>query len=403
MLETMRQYAAERLQECGEEDSVRRRHASYFLALAEAAEPKLFSPEQNNWFARLEDEHSNLRVSLEWMAAHGEAEQRLRLAGALWRFWEVRGYLTEGRARLSEMLRLAGTAGDTAARARALLGAGVCGYYQRDNTAAAAQLQESLGLYRALGDRQGTARALFYLGWMANDRGDFAQARVLFEDSLRICREIGDREGAAWALARLGLVAYWAGDPVTGRPLLEQGLALSREVDDKLGTAWWLEMLALTLYELGELSSAQALAEEGVLRCRELGDRRDLATSLVALGLVAWEQGDKENGQLHLKESLVLARELGDRFMLSVVISVCAMFSTAQSQPVRALRLGSAAAAVAEAFEFVFPMGWQVKFGRAMEAARQALGVDEAEAAWTQGHTMPLEQAIAEALEGGTI
>ena len=180
---------------------------SFFLALAEQAEPKLFGPEQDAWFARLEAEHSNLRAALEWLAAQEDAMQGLRLAGALWRFWEVRGHLAEGRSWLSEMLRRAGPDAEAAARAKALLGAAVCAYYLRDYAAAAAQLSESLELFRAVGDRQGTARVLIYQGWMATDRGDFAAARILFDEGLAICREIGDRHGIAWALARLGLVA----------------------------------------------------------------------------------------------------------------------------------------------------------------------------------------------------
>jgi predicted ATPase/transcriptional regulator with XRE-family HTH domain len=409
MLETIRQYASERLEEAGETAGLRRSHAGYFLTLAEEVEPKLFCPEQNTWFARLEAEHSNLRAALQWMADHGEGEHGLRLAGALWRYWEVRGHLAEGLAWLTEMLRLpsspagkeAGTAADPATRAKALLGVGVCNYYQRDNPAAAAQLDASLELYRVLGDRQGMASALFYLGWLANDRGDFARARSLLQESVAICREIGDRQGLGRALARLGLVDFWAGDAAAARPLVEQGLALSRELDDKLGTAWWLEMLSLVLYFLGEPGPARVLAEEGVLRCRELGDRRDLAGTLVGLSLAAFEQGDTENAHLHLKEAVVLTRELGDKLILAGAIALCGMFSAWQSQPVRALRLGSAAAALGEAAGFVLPLGFQLRFRQAMDASGQALAADEAAAAWTQGRTMPLEQAIAEALEGG--
>ena len=129
VLETVRQYATERLVESGETDRMRQSHAGFFLALAEQAEPKLFGPEQDAWFARLEAEHSNLRTALEWLAAREDAAQGLRLAGALWRFWEVRGHLAVGRSWLSEMLRLAGSDAEAAARAKALLGAAVCAYY----------------------------------------------------------------------------------------------------------------------------------------------------------------------------------------------------------------------------------------------------------------------------------
>jgi len=187
MLETIRQYALERLEESSELASLRQKHADYFLVLAERAEPKLFSPEQNIWLARLEDEHSNLQSALTCLREEGRALSGLRLAGALWRFWEVRGHLAEGQTWLSEMLRGVSQAegqepvsgAESVARAKALLGAGVCAYYQRDHAGAAALLAQSLGLYRTLDDRQGVGRVLFYQGWLANDRGAFAEARPL--------------------------------------------------------------------------------------------------------------------------------------------------------------------------------------------------------------------------------
>jgi hypothetical protein len=139
-----------------------------------------------------------------------------------------------------------------------------------------------------------------------------------------------------------------------------------------------------------------------VLRCRELCDRRDLSGALMALSLVEFEQGDRENEHLHAKEAVVLTRELGDKFMLCGAIIVCAVFRAWQSRPVRALRLGGTGAALLEAIGSVPWLGLQLRFQQAMEAARQALNADEAAAAWTQGRTMPLEQPIAEALEGGT-
>ena len=117
---------------------MRQAHAGYFLALAEQAEPELFGPEQNTWLARLEEEHDNLRAAFAQPARADDPQPGLRLAGALWRFWEVRGHLAEGQAWLNEMLRRAGAAAEPAVRAKALLGAGVCAYYQRNNGAASA-------------------------------------------------------------------------------------------------------------------------------------------------------------------------------------------------------------------------------------------------------------------------
>jgi predicted ATPase/class 3 adenylate cyclase len=398
MLETVRQYATEQLAESGEADRMRQRHAIFFLALAEEAEPKLFGPEQYAWFARLEAEHSNLRTALEWLAAHGEASQGLRLAGALWRFWEVRGHLAEGRAWLAEMLRLARPGADAEARAKALLGAGGCAYYLRDHPAAAAQWEESRSLYRALGNRQGTARVLIYQGWLANDLGHFAEARRLYEEGLAIFREIGDRQGTAWALARLGIAWYWEGDPATGLPLLEQGLALSREINDKLGIAQWTYLRGLMLFAQGDLGPAVALFEAAAPLCRELGDRRDLGFCLLGLGAGALAQGDLEGGLLRFKESLSLFRELGDPMGIAGVLAWSAIASAGGSQPVRALRLGGAAQALDEASGVVWPANMIAMIQQALEATRASLDAEAAGAAWMEGRSMPLEQAIAEAL-----
>ena len=399
MLETVRQYATERSVESGETDCLRQRHANFFLGLAEQAEPKLFGPEQDAWFARLEAEHSNLRAALEWLDALEKALQGLRLAGALWRFWEVRGHLAEGRSWLLEMLRRAGPDAEVAALAKALLGAAVCAYYLRDFAAAAAQLSASLELFRAVGDRQGTARVLIYQGWMATDRGDFAVARILLGEGLAICREIGDQHGTAWALARLGLVGWWAGDLTTAELLLTQGLALCRETHDQLGTAQWTYLLGNVSYAKGDLDSAEALFEEAAPLCRTVGDRRDLGFVQIDLGIVAYDRGEHEKGGARLKEALVLFRELGDPMGITFSLLVATFGSLAQSQPARALRLGAATQSQFEAIGMVAPQDFVLKFHGALGSARQMLDAEVADAAWMQGCAMTLEQAIAEAFE----
>jgi predicted ATPase/DNA-binding XRE family transcriptional regulator len=397
LLETVRQYGLELLEERGETPIWRQRHASFFLTLAEEAEPKLFGPEQDSWFARLEAEHGNLRAALEWLAAQDEAGQGLRLAGALWRFWEVRAHLAEGRAWLSEMLRRAGPDAEPAARAKALMGAGGCAYYLRDHPAADALWEESLSLYRRLGGRQGMARVLIYQGWLANDRGRFSEARRLFEEGLAICRAIGDRQGTAWALARLGLTFYWEGDSAAGQPLLEQGLALSREINDRLGIAQWTYLLGQMRWSQGDLSSAIALNEEGLRLCRELGDRRDLGFCEVLLGILVIAQ-DPVRGFRLIKESLQLFRELGDPMGISCVLYCAATINAGGSHIARAFRLGGAARALDEASGLVWPVHFYALIEHGLEAARVSLGAEAAEAAWIEGRAMPLEQAIAEML-----
>ncbi|MGE5603924.1 MAG: helix-turn-helix domain-containing protein [Nitrososphaerales archaeon] len=373
-LEAMHEYALERLAESGEESRLRRAHAEYFLALAERAEPLLFTPQQNTWLDRLEDEHANLRKAYATLREEGEAVAALRLAGALGRFWEVRGDFAEGQAWLNEMLAKAGDAAEPAVRAKALLGAGIASYFQRDHATAAAQLRASVALYRALGDRHGAGRALYYLGSMEMDLGALDEARALMESSATICREIDDRQGLGWALARLGVIKSWGGDAAAGRPLLEEGLALCREVDDKPGIAWSLQMLTATLLALQEYGQAQETAKEGVLRCRELGAHRNLSFCLYGGGLAMLLSGDPQGARPWLREALVNARDVGKKMMVAQALACYGMLCLAEESPAQTLRSGG---------------------------TTRALG-REATAAWLQGRPLPLEELIAEALEEET-
>jgi predicted ATPase/transcriptional regulator with XRE-family HTH domain len=402
MLETLRQYGVELLEGRGKLFAWRQRHADFFLALAEEAEPKLYGPEQDVWLARLEAEHGNLRAALEWLAAEGKSAEGLRLAGALWRFWDVRGHWAEAQTWLGEMLRLADPGADRAARAKALMGAGGCAYYQRDYPAAMAQWEESLQLCRELGDRQTAARVLIYQGWLANDTGRFAEACRLYEEGLAICREIGDRQGTAWALARLGIARYWEGDLAGSLPLLEQGLALSRQLDDKLGMAQWAYLLGQVNMGLGNIAAGLALTEEAILLSRELGDRRGLGFCLFQRGFGAIQQGDLGTARLSLREGLLLFRELGDPMGIAGLLVGYVFLVAAESLPEQALRLGAASQKITETNGIIWPAFFGVMVQQTLEAARGSLDAETAEAAWMEGRTMSLEQVMAEVLEEPT-
>jgi tetratricopeptide (TPR) repeat protein len=238
---------------------------------------------------------------------------------------------------------------------------------------------------------------LIYQGWLANDLGRFAEARRLYEEGLATCREIGDRQGTAWALARLGLAWYWQGDPATGLPLLEQGLALSREINDKLGIAQWTYLLGL-FQVLGDTSSAMAFFEEALPLCRELGDRRDIGFCMAGFALAALVQGDLATAVRHMRETLRLFRELGDPMGLSFCLYLAAVANAGKAEFARALCLGGAAQALDEASGLIWPASLGGMIGQALGAAREQLGPAAAEAAWMEGRTMPLEQAMAEVL-----
>ena len=219
MLETLREFGLEQLEASGEQEAIHRRHANFFLALAEQAEASLESAEQVEWMNRMEQEHDNLRAALEWSkTAEGAAEICLRLAGTLGIFWEVRGYFSEGRERLAAMLSTDPAQGRTAARARLLARAAELAYRQSDYPATTAFAAESLAIYREVGDRQGIASALIKLGNAAAEVGDYAAASGFLEEALTIWRELEDKHGIARALIsfRVGGPAIWRLSPGKG-------------------------------------------------------------------------------------------------------------------------------------------------------------------------------------------
>ncbi len=403
LLETMRRYALERLAESGEGASLRQAHAGYFLALAERAEPNLFGPDQNAWFARLEEEHDNLREAFACLCEQDDPQPGLRLTGALWRFWEVRGHLAEGQARLEVMLQRAGATVAPSVRARALLAAGVCGYYLSGGAKAAAQLAEGLDLLRSLGDGQGMARALCYQGLNAIDRGAFAEARVSLEESGALCREIGNRQGLNCALGGLGYMAWWAGDAGAALPLLQRAVALGKESGDRWWTAWWLLSLSFVLLDLAKPDQALGLLAECMSHFRELGDRRGLSYSLMSFGQCEMARGDYESATRYLREALAVAREVGGRLQIPMVLLSLGALEVARKRPVEGLRLVGAAAATVEASGFVIPKGLRTWVEQAKRAAAGALGPAEAAAARSQGAAMPIERVILEVLEEGNV
>ncbi|MDP8957741.1 MAG: tetratricopeptide repeat protein, partial [Actinomycetota bacterium] len=281
MLETIREFALERLEQRGEAEEMRRRHAQAFLALAEEAEPRLTSLEQRPWLDRLAHDHDNLRAALSWSMGH-DAETAYRLAAALWRFWQMRGHLHEARQRLEDLLAL--EAPGPALRARGLEAAGGVAYWQGDTEASGNFYGQSLELYRELGDRAGVANALYNLSFAYMWALQPDQAKSLLEESLGISRDLGDRAGVAkvlWALTDLYLLEEDLGEALR---LASESLAIWREVDDPFGLGWALFLLAVVEVDMEDLPAARSHLEESL----RLFDRAgDLSAVALHLGIFA--------------------------------------------------------------------------------------------------------------------
>lgn len=240
MLETIREYAWQRLVAHGEAAEAQRRHAAYFLALAEQAEPELRGPHQATWLARLEREHDNLRAALRWARESGETEQGLRLAATLWRFWQGRGHLREAHDWLETFLTRdddTNRNAPPAVRAKALNAAGAAAYRYGDHARAAIRFEESLTLRRIGGDKRGIANALNNLGLVATEQGDHARAHALFMESLALWQALGDARGIAMVSENLGGVLIEWGELTQAIALMEESLAVKEELSDAWGVA----------------------------------------------------------------------------------------------------------------------------------------------------------------------
>jgi len=392
MLETIREYALQKLAGSGDENELRDRHAAYFLTVAEQAARELTGPNQAAWLARLESDHDNLRAGLRHSLDSGSAETALRLAATLWAFWVARGYLSEGRRWLTAALATEDPV-PTATRANALNGAGVLADYQGDYAQAEALHRESLGLCESEGDEQGVASALCGIAHVARNRGDYKTAQSTFEQALEIFQRIGDRQGVARTLDRLGLAAWFAGDTERLRTLVEQSLSAFRELEDAEGVGLASLHLGLVHLSEGDPARARPLLEQGLDICRELGDRRTIAKAVCFLGDAACASGDYPSAPSFYSESLSLSVELGDRWVSIFSIDGLARTALGTGQPEVAARLLGAADAMREATGAARPAYWQRHYEHCAREIRARMGEDAFAASWAAGRGLAPEQA----------
>jgi predicted ATPase len=282
MLEPLRQYARDRLEESGEAQAMERAHAEYFLALAEEAEPNLWESGDKAWFERLEREHDNIRAALSWAIKYEEAELALRVGGALRWFWRARGYYGEGRRWLERAL------------------------YEGGRTSAGAR-----------------ARALDGVGWLASEQRDIDRVQAAAEEGLKLSEEAGI-EGVILADFKnlLGEAAWLRGDYERAAELVEEGLMLHREARNTRGVAWSVCSLANTSSELGDYERSKELFEEGIALAREMGGAIPLGDLLMALGYEYLLEGDHERATALSEEAAELYRERGSRSGLKYVLYI---------------------------------------------------------------------------------
>ena len=399
MLETIREYGLEKLAASGEEAVTRKAHAAYYVVLAEDAATETEASQVTTWMDRFETEHDNFRAALDWLTDGKHAEWGVRLATALFRFWEMREYFTEGRQRLEAVLQLPSTTAQETARMRALFAAGVLASVQGDYDASERLFRENLEIARRQGDRQSVAVSLNALAVLCRDMGKLDVANALFEESLDVWKELGDRLAVARGLSNLAALRKSQGNYEGAHSLYEECQAIFAELQDRTGIAWAFNHQADLLREQGHLPAARALYECGIVAFREVNDRWGIAGSLADLGNLTREQGDYAAcGELY-RESLSLFQELGHKRGIARGLESFAALAAARADSERALRLAGVAAALRQSIGAPLTVNEQAKLDQCLEPARKKLSTAAARAAWLEGWVMSVEVAVSEVLK----
>src|SRR3990172_2631132 len=346
LLETIRQYGAEKLREGGEEPQLRRQHRDFHLVWAERAALELHGPDQLRSLERHEPERDNLRAAMQWSGAvPGGGEARLRFAAAMWWFWLIRGPYREGREWLDRAL--ADPNVDPAARTIPLAGAAVLAFAQGDLEQAGARGEEGLTLARRTQDPLGLALALGILAEIRRLQGNPA-AVAMAEESLSVFRAIGADWGAAAALTILGRIAAYEGDFIRASALLEESLATARSHGDIWGIAWALVHLGSVVDHQGDAARAMAMLEESLALWRKLRDTGGTAYALRDLGFAALHAGDADRAAALWGEALTVVKDQADAVTLAQCLEGLSQVLTAQQRFAESAQLLGAAEAIRE-------------------------------------------------------
>ncbi len=373
MLQTIHEYAQERLAESGEAPTIFRRHRDWFLHLAEQPPPTQPASARRDWLRRLEREHDNFRAALTWCLAEGDVTAGLRLAAALGRFWYEHGHVAEGLDWLERLLAADGAA-PPPVRARALAQAGWLAWEQGAFEQADARLTESLALSRQLHDLRQTADTLVLMGRYLQIRTDWDGALAHLEEALNLYQELNDPLGAAEAVGRMGFTLYAKGEWERAAALCEESVALRRRHGDLLGTFDALCVLARIASRRQDAARAAELYEQALALARAADNERWLADVLVEAGILLSRMGAHQRALAYQQESLTLYHRRGTRAGIVYALDAIAGTLVVMGQTERAVRLFAAAETLREAIGLPRPPAFRGIYQRVTELARRTLG-----------------------------
>jgi len=401
MLETVREYALERLVSSGEESAARRAHAAYCLVLAEEGNPELSPAERGMWLSRCDLEIDNFRSALDWLFANKNLDWGLRLCMALFRFWDMREHLTEGRLRLENILRLAG-AEYKKQRAQLWIFLAAIATAQGDFAAGRPFAEQSMSLYQELNDRWGIAAALNALGIGARDSGDYQAAQSCFERCLEYWRVLPDQVETARCLHNLANVAKIRGDYARARIALREARDIFETVGDRSGAAWSMNQRGDIEREQGNVESAGDCYRRALKAFRDADDRWGCARSLADLGHVYCEKKEYDAAQNAYREALQVFAELGYKRGMARVFDGLAGLAAAQRQAARALKLAGAAEHLRRLAGTRLPQTEKAILDENLSAAWKALGEADGKRAWAEGSALSIDDAMQYSLQGSS-
>jgi predicted ATPase/Tfp pilus assembly protein PilF len=392
MLQTIREYALQRLQLAGEVEQMQARHAAYYLDLARQAEPAFRAPDQDVWMNRLEREHNNMRAALTWALGGEDRELALRLSAALHRFWQVHGHLSEGRQWVEQSLQRAGEV-RTREQIEALVGAGWLAFYQDDAERGRSFLQRALALAEQLGDDVGRADALYGLGCIADALGEYDRAEALIEECLEAYLALNDTWGVALATNNLGLLAKYRGEFEWAQQLLEEGLELARHLGQRRALGILLFNLGYVHWCVGDRQKARERYEEALVALRDVGERLVTAMTTNELGLLAGAEGDFGRARELMQETLETYQDLDYKPGLAEWLENQSRIAGFEGDARRAAVLYGAADALREAMNLPLPPADRSVHERDLRPARDGLAGDW-DAVFRKGRDLPPQAAI---------
>jgi len=358
MLETIHEYAREKLVESGEASELQRRHAAYFASLAGQVETEVAGAEQGYWFERLRSEHDNLRAALAFTLSSGESELCLQIVGGLRDFWYYSGHVGEGLVWIGHAL-------------------------ENDEDAS----------------QDLRAKALNAAGWLSFIQGDYESGKLFNREALKLYEELGDEAGSAWAMNFLAVNIRGSRDEVKKSiALSEHALALFRKRNHIAGIIRVLNQLGELARDDGDYDRAGQAYEECISLCRKSGNRQRLAFSLANMGLVDLHHGNCELAEARITESLILCLELNNRYPIANAMAFLSGPATIRGNPERAAQLLGASNALQKAMGLDYQLTDKPEIDRFEAAARVQLGEEQFESAWKKGQAMSFEQAVAFAL-----